>query len=227
MQKRKNYMIKKKFQINFLSKFLILLVLESVLIVGLFMVISGDTLTTGYLDSVLRVERTQEFFLARFTLMALIVVVGVAIAGLIVFTLLSHRIAGPLYRFEKVLEQVEAGDLTTRVKLRGTDQIVDVEKALNVLIGSLDGRMGTIKENVDELKALLAQRIPPSLLQNSTKQSIPLKMKVTILRSLQIIKKDDETTSRLFSFLSDPLLLSFCGLGPGGGSSNPDGRYGS
>lgn len=164
MQKRKNYMIKKKFQINFLSKFLILLLLESILIVGLFMFISNDTLTTGYMDSVLRVERTQEFFLARYTLLALIVVVGIAIAGLIVFTLLSHRIAGPLYRFEKVLEQVEAGDLRTRVKLRGTDQIVDVERALNVLISSMDKRMGAIKENIKELEALLAQKDSPEFI---------------------------------------------------------------
>ena len=164
MQKRKNYMIKKKFQINFLSKFLILLVLESILIVGLFMFISNDTLTTGYLNSVLRVERTQEFFLTPFVLATLIIAVGIGIAGLIVFTLLSHRIAGPLYRFEKVLEQVEAGDLTTRVKLRGTDQIVEVEKALNILIDSLDARVGAIKENVDEMQALLAQKDSPEFI---------------------------------------------------------------
>jgi len=177
MQKRRNYMIKKKFQINFLSKFLILLLLESILIVGLFMFLSNDTLTTGYMDSVLRIERTQEFFLARFTLMALIVVVGTAMAGLIIFTLLSHRIAGPLYRFEKVLEQVEAGDLTTRVKLRGTDQIIDVEKALNVLIGSLDERMGAINKDIDELKALLGQKDSPEFLSKLGKTIDSIKNK--------------------------------------------------
>lgn len=169
MQKRKNYLIKKKFQINFLSKFLILLLLESILIVGLFMFISNDTLTTGYMDSVLRVERTQEFFLQQFTLLALIVVVAIAMAGLIVFTLLSHRIAGPLYRFEKVLEQVEAGDLTTKVKLRGTDQIADLAKAMNELIGSLNGRMGALKKDIDELEALLAQKDSPEFTSRLSK----------------------------------------------------------
>lgn len=165
LKRRKNYFIKKKFQVNFFYRFLILLIVESILIVGLFIHISGNTLTTGYLNSVLRVERTGDFFLVPFVLITLIVVLGVCLAGMVVFVLLSHRIAGPLYRFEKSLEQLKEGDLTTVVHLRSTDQLLDLEKTLNSFIQSLAQRIGTIKEKLDEIQG---HETSPKLAQKLT-----------------------------------------------------------
>jgi len=161
MQTRKNYFIKKGFQMNFLLRFLVLLVLESVLIAGLFMYISTNTLTTGYMDYTLKIERTANFFLIPFILIAAIVVIGISIAGMIMFILLSHRIAGPLYRFEKILAAVEGGDLTSRVYLRKTDQLMALKGSLNVFIDSLDGRMGKIKRILEEARTLLSKKEDP------------------------------------------------------------------
>jgi len=157
MQRRKNYLINKKFQLNVLFQLIVLLVLESALIVGLFMQISRDTLTTGYLDLILRVERTQDFFFTPLLLMTLIVVVGIGIAGIIVFTLLTHRIAGPLYRFEKVLKQIGAGDVSKKFDLRKLDQLTHVEQTLNALIDSLDARMKRVKRELIELQKLASK----------------------------------------------------------------------
>lgn len=157
MQKRKKYFINKKFQLNVLIQLVILLVLESALIVGLFMQISRDTLTTGYMNSILTMERTQDFFFTPFLFITLIVVIGIGMAGVIVFTLLSHRIAGPLYRFEKVLEQIGSGDLSKNFDLRKLDQLVHIEQTLNALIDSLDARMTTIKTELTELQELISK----------------------------------------------------------------------
>lgn len=161
MQIRKNYFVKKEFQMNFLLRFVALLVLESVLIAGLFMYVSTNTLTTGYMDYTLKIERTANFFLIPFILIAAMVVIGIGITGMIMFILLSHRIAGPLYRFEKILGQVEGGDLTTRVSLRKTDQLMALKGSLNVFIDSLDGRMGKVKRILEEAKALLSKKEDP------------------------------------------------------------------
>ena len=159
---RRNYFIKKKFQLTFIFRFLILILIEAALIGGLFMHISTDTVTTGYFNSILTVERTPNFFFAPVVFIMLIVGVGVAIAGMIVFILLSHRIAGPLYRFERDLEEIAAGDLTKRINLRKTDQLADFKEALNSLIESLDHRMGLIKTSFAELKELLAKKDDPA-----------------------------------------------------------------
>lgn len=161
MQRRKNYLVKKRFQFDFILKFIILLVLESVLSAGLFMYVSSDTLTTGYLNYVLKIERTPAFFLVPFILITAIVVIGIGMAGMAVFILLSHRIAGPLYRFEKILGQVEGGDLTTRINLRKTDQLVELKESLNVFINSLDRRMGKIKVILEEARTLASGKDDP------------------------------------------------------------------
>lgn len=164
MERRKKYLIKKRFQLSFLGPFVILLVLESVLIVSLFLYLSQDTLTTGYSDSILRVERTQNFFFIPFLLMTLIVVLGAALAGLIIFTVLSNRLAGPVYRFEQTLKQIEGGNLDTRIHLRKNDQFDELENVLNRFIGSLSSRIGSIQRELKEARSILARKDDPALL---------------------------------------------------------------
>lgn len=161
MLRRKNYFIKKGFQLNFTYKFLILLLLEAVLIAMLFMYLSSDTLTTGYSDSVLTIERTPVFFLTPFLIIILIVAVAMGITGMVVFTMLSHRIAGPLYRFEKDLGDVGSGDLTKRINLRKTDQLTELKESLNLVIDSLDRRIARIKDCALELEQLLSKKDSP------------------------------------------------------------------
>lgn len=163
MIQRRNYFIKKGFQLDFAVKFIFLLLLEAVLIAGLFIYVSGNTLTTGYADSVLTIDRTSDFFLLPMAMIILITVVGITIAGMIVFILLSHRIAGPLYRFEKDLESIGYGDLSKRINLRKTDQLVDIKESLNALISTLDERIIRIKGVLSELKSLTDAKDPGSL----------------------------------------------------------------
>ncbi len=161
MIRRKNYFIKKRFQISFLYRFILLLLLESVLIGWLFMYISNNTLTTGYLNSILRIERTSNFFFIQILFIMLIVGLGITIAGMIIFILLSHRIAGPLYRFEADLKEIGSGDLTKRINLRKTDQLAELKEALNALVGSFDQRMRRIKNNLAMVKKMLAEKDSP------------------------------------------------------------------
>jgi len=154
MIRRTNYFIKKGFQFNFAFKFALLILLEAALIAGLFAQISGNTLTTGYSDSILTIERTPNFFLWPMLLVILITAVGISLAGMAVFIILSHRIAGPLYRFEKDLGDIGYGDLTKRISLRKTDQLTDIKEALNTLVDTFDERMARVKSLLTELKAL-------------------------------------------------------------------------
>ena len=160
MFRRRNYLIKKKFQIGFFYRFAILAVLEAALIFGLFMHISTGTITAGYYNSILTVKHTPGFFFIQLLLIVLIVCIGISMAAMIVFILVSHRIAGPLYRFEKILNEIGKGDLTKRISLRKTDQLMELKEALNILMESFDQRLGRIKTNLVELKELLAKNDP-------------------------------------------------------------------
>lgn len=52
--------------------------------------------------------------------------------------LASHRIAGPVYRMIKFLEELTKGDYTKRVILRKTDELQDLAAAINKLVEKLE-----------------------------------------------------------------------------------------
>jgi len=189
MIRRKNYLIKKRFQFNFLSKFIILLVLESALIMGFFMHISNNTLTTGYYNSILTVETTSQYFFVSFLLITLIVVIGIGIAGMVVFILLSHRIAGPLYRFEKTLKDIENGDLTAQIDLRRSDQLIEIKEALNTVLSSLNGRVGKIRQYIEQAEDLVARRDDPESTAKLKKTVDLLKKEVSLFKITSAFKE--------------------------------------
>jgi methyl-accepting chemotaxis protein len=157
--RRKNYLIKRKFQFNFLSRFVVLLLGGSLAVAGIFMYISSNTITTGYSNSTLKVQSTPAFFFASLLFITVVVAVVIGTLGVIAFIFLSHRIAGPLYRFEKTLGDISSGNLTSRINLRKTDQLVELKEAFNILLDSLDSRMGKAGETLNEMQDLLSGKV--------------------------------------------------------------------
>lgn len=144
--KRKTVFINKGFQTDFSIRFLILIVIEAAMAVGLFAYLSRGTVITGYSGSELVIARTSEYFLPAALLINLIVIGLTAVAGFIVMLYSSHKLAGPLYRFEKGLEDTASGDLTYRFNLRTKDQISAMADRLNSFNERMDGKIAAIKD---------------------------------------------------------------------------------
>ncbi|MEK7802884.1 MAG: methyl-accepting chemotaxis protein [Deltaproteobacteria bacterium] len=155
--RRRNYFIKKKFQVDFSVKFLIIILIEAFLAAGLFLYLSKGTLTTGYSGSELKIARTYDFFLPMLLLSNLIIVGISAVIGIAVLIFLSHRLAGPLYRFENILDTIKKGDLTQRFKLREKDQFVELANSINEHTDTLDKNMGHLKAGVMEFSQLISK----------------------------------------------------------------------
>jgi len=155
--RRRNYFINRDFQVGFTIKFLIVIVIEAVLAIGLFMYLSRGTLTTGFVGSDFRIARTSEFFLPTLLVSNLIIIVITAIIGIAILIYMSHRIAGPLYRFEKILADVGRGDLTQRFKLRDNDQLSELSQSITELTTTMDNRVSDIKFRAHELSGLLQE----------------------------------------------------------------------
>ena len=64
-------------------------------------------------------------------LMVLMIVVGVV---------MTHRIAGPVYRMEADIERVLAGERGVRVRLRRRDAYADLAERVNRLLERIDGK---------------------------------------------------------------------------------------
>jgi nitrogen fixation/metabolism regulation signal transduction histidine kinase len=146
---------------RFVFGFLAVLVLFAALIAALFAYVSVNTVTTGYADSILKVEKTSKFFFVSFTLMTAIVLAGMSAIGMVIFILLSHRVAGPLYRIERIIKEVESGNLKGRIKLRKTDLLSELKDVINDLVISLDSRLSKLKGGIIEARRLTQKRDDP------------------------------------------------------------------
>ncbi|MGH7422290.1 MAG: hypothetical protein ACREJ1_01285, partial [Candidatus Methylomirabilales bacterium] len=69
--------------------------------------------------------------------------------------LVSHRIAGPLYRFRKVFGAVASGDLSVRAKLRKGDYLGKESDSLNEMIDSLRAKIESIQSHHVETQTVL------------------------------------------------------------------------
>lgn len=85
-------------------------------------------------------------------------------AVLILFLLLSvhsvfvsHRIAGPLLRFRKVLSAVASGDLSVGFKLRRKDYLAKEAALIEEMITALREKMSRVKERSSDLDALVEE----------------------------------------------------------------------
>jgi len=63
-----------------------------------------------------------------------IVVLIATLASIIV----SHKIAGPVFRLQKIADEVARGDLTHNVRLRGDDELKNLSSAFNTVIGNIN-----------------------------------------------------------------------------------------
>lgn len=63
---------------------------------------------------------------------------------------LSHKIAGPLYRFQISLEELEKGNMTVRIQLRESDEAHFLGSQFNQTVQNLDVLFSRIKNIVNE-----------------------------------------------------------------------------
>jgi len=80
---------------------------------------------------------------------------------LIVSSVISHRMAGPIFKFEKTVGTLAGGDLTHRVFLRKGDQFMDLQDELNSMAASLQEKLktdrGTAENAALRLRGLAAR----------------------------------------------------------------------
>jgi methyl-accepting chemotaxis protein len=78
---------------------------------------------------------------------------------LLVSLYVSHRFAGPIYRFEKSAQTIAGGDLTHRVSLRTGDELMELQEEFNGMTASLQ----TLVQKDRNLAAHLRERLDASI----------------------------------------------------------------
>ncbi len=82
---------------------------------------------------------------------------------LLISLYISHRFAGPIYRFEKSADIVAEGDLTHRVSLRTGDELKELQDKFNAMLAALQSLVlkdRSLARGLSERLAAAIQRLP-------------------------------------------------------------------
>jgi len=164
--RRKHYFVKKDFQFRFILKFCLIVLIGAIISTSLLFLFSQGTLTSSFQQSRLSIKNTALAILPAVIYTNLITLGLIALATIAVTLFVSHRIAGPMFRFEKELKAIEEGDLTKDIRLREKDQITDMAATLNNTIASLHEKVLDIQTGVEHLiESASKQKAPEGLVE--------------------------------------------------------------
>lgn len=153
--KRRIYFIEKDFQAKFILKFCILVAISGLLTIGMLYLLARQSTTVSFVNSRVVVRTTADFILPVLIQTVAIVTIIVGLATIVVTLFVSHKIAGPLYRFKKVLELLGQGDFSSGFKIRRLDQLQDIADAFDNMISRVREELKALKDNFQILKEKL------------------------------------------------------------------------
>jgi methyl-accepting chemotaxis protein len=164
--KRRQYFVQKDFQSKFILKFCMVLLIGIIISIGLLFLLSKNTLTSSFEHSRLVIKNTASAILPSVFLSHLIAFVLITLLTIVITLLVSHKLAGPLFRFQKELKEIASGDLSNVVKMRKDDQVKVIADSLNQMRVNLQIKILDIKEEVEQIiESTSGQEIPPELVK--------------------------------------------------------------
>lgn len=141
------YIVKTRFQFKFGVMIFVFLSLASLLIWLEGHVAVNNMINNGMVtgEDAIQQLKLLNGIVARTSVLAVAITFGLAL-------FFSHFIAGPIYRFEKTLEQMREGNLNIHVRLRKNDELQEVADTFNQALASLRNK---VKHDRDKLYAAL------------------------------------------------------------------------
>ncbi|MDD5634588.1 MAG: HAMP domain-containing protein [Candidatus Omnitrophica bacterium] len=164
-ERRRNYFIKKGFQAKFILKFCSLVISGAVIsgaILFSYIFLRG-TVTTAFINSRLSIISTADYVLPILVVASIIAVVIIGLGTIFTVLFISHRIAGPLYRIEKSVEAIGAGNLNVKIVLRTTDEVQNMAEKINDMTHSLNVNFRKIKDEYGKFDELVNKMMEAAL----------------------------------------------------------------
>ncbi len=143
--KRRNYFINKEFQGRTIFSYFILVLIGSVLFAAIFSFFSANTLSIVYDNYHLKLGTTPGILMEKiFSAQWFFIILGGG-AVILITLFLTHRVAGPFYRFEKSLDDMLGGDISGKIHLRQKDEGKVLARKINEFNTLLAERLSRIE----------------------------------------------------------------------------------
>jgi methyl-accepting chemotaxis protein len=168
--KRRKFFIKKDFQGKLIFSCFLFVIGSGLLFNVVLGVLSANSLTISYANQDLQLGQTP-LMLVKQVLTAnwFLIVIG---GGFVVLAslLLSHRIAGPMYRFETTLDNMKNGCLDNTINLRDKDEGKELARKINEFNIQLSQSFHAISQHSKALHILTEQALTLELPEKEKEQ---------------------------------------------------------
>lgn len=145
-RRRRNYFIKKDLQGKFIFSFFIFVLAGGFLLMAIFSLLSANTLTIVYHNESLHLGKTPLILFKDIIGAHWIFVLTGGVLVVVASMFLTHRVAGPIYRFEKSMEEMNRRNFDFEVRLRKKDEGKELARMFNELNTMLSSQLGEMKE---------------------------------------------------------------------------------
>ncbi len=154
---RKNFFIKKNFQGKLILGYFLFIVGGGLFFLILLGAFSADSLTITYDNNDLQFGQTPVILLNKILAAHWIFIASGAIFTVITAMLITHRIAGPIFRFERTLENMLHKDLSDSIALRTKDEGKELAKKINDFNRDLSTTFKNLQNHSNAITTLLEQ----------------------------------------------------------------------
>lgn len=161
---RRRYFIKGSLQGKYIVTFLILIVLGGIAFTTVFSFLAVDTFTLIYKTYDLDPGKTSLLLLKEIIKEHWLLIVISNIIAIIVAIFLTHRFAGPLFRFEHSLDEMINGNLNIEIRLRKKDEGKELAGMINRFNDQLSSsfvEMRQLSDSIEHSLSQISQSIPP------------------------------------------------------------------
>ena len=152
-----NMLIKKDLQGKYIFSIFIFVLVGCLLFSAMFALVSRDSMTLSYVNNSLEIGRTPAVLIKEILKTQWILIVGGGIVIVLLSSVMSHRYAGPIYRFENTLKAMTKGDCSVRIHLRPKDDSHDLAELINFYNAALTTDIRALKEAASQLRDQLNQ----------------------------------------------------------------------
>jgi methyl-accepting chemotaxis protein len=156
-RRTKNFFIKKNFQGKMVLAVFLAVIIGCLIFIVVFGLFSADTMTISYENNDLRMGSTPAMLLKNalaanwiFLVICGTLLVAAALIG-------THRIAGPIFRFEQTLDSMTSKDLSKSIHLRDKDEGKDLALKINTFNSALSNEVRQLKRSSRAINDLLNQ----------------------------------------------------------------------
>ena len=151
--RRRNYYIDKDFQTKFITKFCTLVAGGAGLMIIILYILTRLSTTVSIVKSRVVVMTTADFLLPLLAQTVVIVTIAVGITAGFFTLVISHKIAGPLFRFKQMFKELALGNFSNQVRLRKDDQLAEVATEFNQMINAVRNQIQAANNLTQSIKS--------------------------------------------------------------------------